>query len=125
MGFFDEARYPGRLPEPVTLVGPEDGALVDASGVVLSCEPSENAIGYQLLWGADPYRVADYTIVSDTAEPPSEVITTFPFEQTFWTVRVYDAYGSSIYADPVCIYPESVDCSSEISAVELDTDYSD
>jgi hypothetical protein len=109
MDFYDEPNYPGRLPEPVTLVGPEDGAFVDANGVVLSCEESENAVGYQLLFGSEPYRVMDYTIVSDTPEPPSEVITTFPFEQTFWTVRAYDAVGSTIYADPVCIYPEKVE----------------
>ena len=109
MDFYDEPNHPGRLPEPVTLVGPEDGAFVDANGVVLSCEVSENAVGYQLLFGSEPYRVMDYMIVSDTPEPPSEVITTFPFEQTFWTVQVYDAFGSMIYADPVCIYPEKVE----------------
>jgi hypothetical protein len=113
MSFYDEAQYPGRLPEPVTLIGPPDGAIVDANGAVLSCEVSENAVGYQLLFGADPYRVMDYTIVSDTLEPPTEVITTFPFEQTFWTVRVYDEYGSTIYADPICIYPEIVEDLSE------------
>jgi hypothetical protein len=113
MNFYDEPNNPGRLPEPVTLVGPEDGAFVDANGVVLSCEVSANAIGYQLLFGSEPYRVMDYTIVSDTPEPPSEVITTFPFEQTFWIVRAYDEYGSTIYADPICIYPENVEDSSE------------
>ena len=109
MDFYDEPNNPGRLPEPVTLVGPEDGAFVDANGVVLSCEESENAVGYKLLFGSEPYRVMDYMIVSDTPEPPSEVITTFPFEQTFWTVRVSDAFGSTIYADPVCIYPAKVE----------------
>ena len=113
MDFYDELNHPGRLPEPVTLVGPEDGAFVDANGVVFTCEGSKNAVGYQLLFGSEPYRVMDYMIVSDTPEPPSEVITTFPFEQTFWTVRVYDEYGSTIYADPICIYPENVEDSSE------------
>jgi len=109
MDFYDESNHPGRLPEPVTLIGPPNGAFVDANGVVLSCEVSENAVGYQLLFGADPYRVMDYTIVSDTPEPPTEVITTFPYEQTWWTVKVYDAFGSTIYADPVCIYPQEVE----------------
>jgi hypothetical protein len=108
MNLQDEAQYPGRLPEPVTLVGPEDGTFVDANGVVFSCEESENAVGYQLLFGNDPYRVMDYYIISDTPSPPNEVITAFPFEQTFWTVRAYDEYGSTIYADPICIYPENV-----------------
>jgi hypothetical protein len=109
MDFYDESNHPGRLPEPVTLIGPSDGAVVDANGVVLSCEISENAIGYQLLFGSEPYRVMDYMIVSDTPGPPSEVITSFPYEQTWWTVRVYDAFGSTIYADPICIYPEKVE----------------
>jgi hypothetical protein len=122
MDFYDEAQYPGRLPEPVTLVGPTDGAVVDANGAVLSCQESENAVGYQLLFGSEPYRVMDYMIVSDTPEPPSEVITTFPFEQTFWTVRVYDEYGSTIYADPICIYPENVEDSSETFVPEDDMD---
>ncbi len=109
MGFYDEPNHPGRLPEPVTLIGPPDGAVVDANGVVLSCEVSENAIGYQLLFGSEPYRVMDYMIVSDTPVPPSEVITSFPYEQTWWTIQVYDAFGSTIYADPVCVYPEKVE----------------
>jgi len=113
---------PGKLPEPVTLIGPMDGNFVDTNGVVLSCEISENAIGYQLLFGSEPYRVMDYTIVSDTPEPPNEVITTFPFEQTFWTVRVYDEYGSTIYADPICIYPEIVEDSNETLVLEDNID---
>jgi hypothetical protein len=108
MDFYDESNHPGRLPEPVTLIGPSDGDVVDANGVVLSCEVSENAIGYQLLFGSEPYRVMDYMIVSDTPAPPSEVITSFPYEQTWWTIKVYDAFGSTIYADPVCVYPEKV-----------------
>ncbi len=108
MDFYDEPNHPGRLPEPVTLVGPEDGALVDANGAVLSCEESENAVGYQLLFGSDSYRVMDYGIVCDTPSPPTEVITTFPFEQTWWTVKVRDRYGSTIYADPIRINAENV-----------------
>ncbi len=122
MDFYDEPNHPGRLPEPATLVGPEDGAFVDVNGAVFSCEESENAVGYQLLFGSDPYRVMDYMIVSDTPEPPSEVITTFPFEQTFWTVRLYDEYGSTIYADPICIYPENVEDSSKTFVPEDDMD---
>jgi hypothetical protein len=109
MDFYDEQNHPGRLPEPVTLVGPEDRAIVDANGAVFSCEVSENAIGYQLLFGFEPYRVMDYHIVSDTPSPPSEVIMSFPYEQTWWTVKVYDAFGSTIYADPFCVYPEEVE----------------
>jgi hypothetical protein len=98
---YDEAKYPGRLPEPVTLVGPID--IGEPNGAVLTCEESENATGYQLLFGSDPYRVMDYNIFSDTTYPPNEVITTLPFDETWWTVRIRDQYGSTIYADPKCI----------------------
>ena len=100
MDFFDELNHPGRLPEPVTLLGPVD--VGDTNGAVLTCEESENAVGYQLLFGSDPYRVMDYNIISDTPDPPNEVIITLPFEETWWTVRAYDQFGSTIYADPVC-----------------------
>lgn len=102
--FYNESLYPGRLPEPVTLLGPADGNTVDANGAVLSCQLSENAVGYQLLFGPEPYHM-DY-LISDTVDPPTEVISTFPFEETCWTLRAYDQYGSTIYADPVCIKPQ-------------------
>ncbi len=108
MDYYDEGQNPGRLPEPVTLIGPADGAVVDANGALLSCEESENAVGYKLLFGSDPYRVMDYGIISETPSPPTEVITTFPFEQTWWTVKVRDRYGSTIYADPIYINAENV-----------------
>jgi len=103
MSIFDEALHPGRLPEPVTLVGPVD--VGDPNGVVLTCEESQNAIGYQLLFGPDPYRVMDYGIISDTPTPPTEIITSFPFEETWWTVRVRDQYGSTIHAEPMRLNP--------------------
>ncbi len=99
MGFFDASLHPGRLPEPVTLVGPLSTGV--AGEVRLTCKPSENAVRYQLLLGSDPYRVMDYNVVSETPGPPEAVVTKLPFERTWWTVRVYDAYGSSIYADPL------------------------
>jgi len=108
MDFFNQVSYSGGLPEPVTLVGPADGVFVDANGAVFSCEASENAEGYQLLFGSDPYRVMDYTIISHTPTPPKEVITTFPFEKTWWTVKVRDQFGSTIYADPIHVYAENV-----------------
>ena len=106
MDFWDESNYPGRLPEPVTLVGPSDGAFVDANGAVLSCEVSENAVGYQLLFGRDHYHMV--YLFSDTPSPPGESVTAFPFEQCWWTVRAYDEYGSTIHDDPVHIKAESV-----------------
>jgi hypothetical protein len=98
MDFYDEHNHPGRLPEPVTLF--IWGDALDPNGIVLTCKESENAVGYELLFGPNPYRVMDYDIISDTSTPPSDVITTLPFDETWWTVRVRDQYGSTIYADP-------------------------
>lgn len=106
MAFFDEPNHPGRLPEPVTLVGPLD--IGDPNGLLFTCQESENAVGYELLFGADPYRVMDYHIISDTPTPPHEVVSVRAFAETWWTVRVRDAFGSTIYADPVLIDPGSV-----------------
>jgi parallel beta-helix repeat protein len=99
--FYDEPNFPAKLPEPVTLLRPID--IGDPNGPVLTCMESENAVGYQLLLGRDPLRVMDFQIISDTPAPPNEVITSVPYEQTWWTVRVYDQYGSTIYADPIPI----------------------
>jgi hypothetical protein len=99
MDFMDAALYPGRLPEPVTLVGPTEANV--AREAMLTCKPSENAVRYQLLFGADPYRVMDFNVVAETAGPPDFVVTGLPCEPMWWTVRVYDECGSSIYADPM------------------------
>jgi hypothetical protein len=96
--FYNESSYPGRLPEPVTLIGPADGGTVDANGALLSCEESQNVAGYQLLFGPDPQHM-DY-IISDTNEPPTEIITAFPFPETWWTIEARDRYGTTIFADP-------------------------
>jgi hypothetical protein len=97
MGFYDEGTYPGRLPEPVTLAA--WSAEDNADEIILSCASSENAVRYQLLMGPDAQHV-DY-VVCETNEPPLSVIESLPFEETWWMVKVWDAYGSSIYADPV------------------------
>ncbi|MFC1636025.1 hypothetical protein ACFL5Z_14385 [Planctomycetota bacterium] len=99
MDFWDEPNHPGRLPEPVTLIEPLD--VEDPNGFVLTCEESENAVGYELLFGTDPYHVMDYDIISDTPTPPNHTITAIPSDKTWWTVRVRDRYGSTIYADPI------------------------
>jgi parallel beta-helix repeat protein len=104
----DPTNNPGIIPEPVTLVGPADGTLVDGNGLILSSQVSQNVIGYQLLVGVDEYRVMDYILISDTPNPPTEVVTLFPAEKTWWTVRAYDQYGSTIYADPNWIVAENV-----------------
>jgi hypothetical protein len=101
MDFYDESNHPGKLPEPITLIRPLD--VEDSDGFVMTCEESENAVGYELLLGKDPYRVMDFDIISDTPAPPNDVITTIPIDRTWWTVRVRDQYGSTIHADPICL----------------------
>ncbi|MHC4648848.1 MAG: PKD domain-containing protein, partial [Planctomycetota bacterium] len=49
MDFYDEFLYPGRLPEPVTLIDPLAAGTTDPNApVVFTCEESENAVGYEL-----------------------------------------------------------------------------
>ncbi|MHC4624226.1 MAG: right-handed parallel beta-helix repeat-containing protein [Planctomycetota bacterium] len=93
------------LPQPVELIDPYRGGTLDPNAVPgpFTCLPSQNAVGYQLLIGSAPHSVADYNIISDTPTPPNEVITPLPFEETCWTIKVRDQYGSTIYADPLCI----------------------
>ena len=98
MSFYNEALYPGRMLGLVTLIDPH--GIEDSNGIVLSCLECENAVGYQVLVGTDPNRVMDFKVVSDTPEPPDALITEFPAEQFWWTVRAYDQYDSTIYADP-------------------------
>lgn len=98
--FFNQSLYPGKVLAPVQLLGPADGGVFDSGGVVLSCNPVENAAGYHLLLGSDPNRVMDFSLVSDTKTPPTQLISTLPQPQTWWTVKAYDQFGSTIYADP-------------------------
>jgi len=110
MDFYDEPSHPSRLPESVTLLA-YSGALDPKDehyGALLTCKESENAVGYQLLFGTDPDRVVDYNIISDTSTPPAEIITTFPFKETFWTIKARDQYGSTIYADPIGVNLENL-----------------
>ena len=102
-GFYSQSEYPGRLPEPVTLLDWRDPNVPaeDPNGLVLTCKESANAVGYQLLSGSDPYRIASYTAVADGATPPAVTAAMLPPGDTWWTVKVRDAHGSTIHADPV------------------------
>ncbi len=103
MELLDETIHPGRLPEPVTLgawINLDDDSG-EGDGAVLSCKDSENAVGYELLFGSDPYRVMDFRVVSDTPLPPMGVIRDLGSEDLWWTIRARDQYGSTIHADPL------------------------
>ena len=103
MGYFNQSEYPGMLPEPVTLLDWHDPWLLedDPNSFVLTCRESLNAVSYQLLSGTDPYNLADYNIVAESNSPPEVTVAMLPSSDTWWTVKVRDAYGSTIYADPV------------------------
>ncbi|HXU75111.1 MAG TPA: hypothetical protein VN794_01010, partial [Methylomirabilota bacterium] len=98
--FFNQSVYPGKILAPVNLTGPADGSTLGTGGVALGCGNVENAVRYQLLFGSSPDRVMDYTVISDTTNPPAQLITNLPLERTWWTVKAYDQFGSTIYADP-------------------------
>jgi len=103
MSFLNQSKYPGRLPEPVKLLVWEYLGLDndDPNSIVLTCMESENALGYQLLSGSDPYNVTDYNIVAESNTPPEVTVAMIPSSDTWWTVKVYDAHGSTIHADPI------------------------
>jgi len=99
MDFYDEDLYPGRLPGPVTLISPEQDMRPNEE-ILLTCLESENTVGYQVLVGSDYDRVMDYTVISDTPEPPTEPVTVYEGAK-YWTIKVRDQWGSTIYADPI------------------------
>jgi len=100
----DADSAPGRLPEPVRLLGPDDGAEVGRRGTILSCQPSENAVQYTLLLGP---ALDDLAVAAPIgAQPPVYHLAELPHDPTYWTIRVTDAHGSTIAADPrrLCLH---------------------
>jgi hypothetical protein len=100
LAHFNQSLYPGKVLAPVLLTGPAAGETITTNGAAFGCEAVQNAVRYQLLFGFDPDRVMDYSIVSDTTNPPSQIISQLPHEETWWTVKAYDQLGSTIHADP-------------------------
>jgi len=99
--FYNQSSYPGKMLAPVQLTGPTNGSTLSATGAVFGCQSVENAVRYQLLFGSDPSRVMDFSIITDTTNAPSQLISTLPAASTWWTVMAYDQFGSTIYADPM------------------------
>jgi hypothetical protein len=95
--------YPGLVLEPVRLLGPDDGAALSAGGDVLTCATSEHAARYELLFGPDSDHLT--MLVSQTPDPPDVLVAELPFEPTYWTVRVVDAHGSTLFAPPRALRP--------------------
>ncbi len=103
----DSARHSGLILEPVTLIGPTDGAVVWQQGAVLSCEENRHATSYELLFGPDPAEMT--MMVSDSSTPPGFLVDDLPFSPTYWTIRVRDAHGSTIFAPPRAVFPMEVE----------------
>lgn len=120
MAFAEESVWPGTLPQPVTLIGPV--RIGQASDVILTCKESQNAIGYQFLLGSDPNHIADFQALSDTPGPPKIALRELPSESIWWTVRVYDRFGSTIHADPIAV-PELDSLSLRIRNETMGRDY--
>jgi hypothetical protein len=94
----DGVNSPGMIPEPVRLVGPSNGHRLPPGGAVLTCEPSEHAVAYELLVGPDRENLT--TRVTETPEPPAELIDELPYSPTYWTIRARDAFGTTVFAEP-------------------------
>jgi len=106
MAQYNPLVFPGRLPQPPELLGPTQ--LANGRGVRISCRPCEHAAVYQHLFGSTRDGIDDYSVVAQSASPPIRLLTSLPYPRTWWTVRVFDRYGSSIYADPICLDAESL-----------------
>jgi hypothetical protein len=105
LDFYDQALYPSKLPQPVTLL-PQVGVSLK-SGIFFTCQPCMNTVGYQLLFG-DTSKNMCY-IASDTAEPPTVPIYSMPPGMKYWTIKARDQYGSTIHADPIPIISTDID----------------
>lgn len=101
LGMHSETLYPGHLPEPVNLIGPDR----DPNGILLTCQLSAHATRYELLIGADPHCVAHYDLVYEANEPPTLRLQpeALPYQPAWGTIRVRNAYDATIHADPVLL----------------------
>ena len=86
------------LPAPISPVGPDDGSVIGPEGVLISCEPVERAVRYQVVVGPDPKFVT--AVISESFSPPSEKLLVLPYPETFWSVRALDVHGSYAFSPP-------------------------
>jgi hypothetical protein len=99
MVLYDPRRGPyGRLPEPLTLVGPDDGAVVNHLGTTLGSDPSINAVTYSVRFGQSPDSLP---VVATSATPPQYDTGPLLAGQTYyWSIDATEAYGMT-YRAPV------------------------
>ncbi|MEN6386885.1 MAG: dockerin type I domain-containing protein, partial [Phycisphaerales bacterium] len=58
------------------------------------------------LMGPDEYSMIYKICESD--QPIQKNLSAFPYEYTYWTIKAYDQFGSSIYADPIVVKSANV-----------------
>ena len=111
--FFEAVQPDGTVVDSLTLshpkvelTGPQEGERVGAGGAVLSCNAVGGAVGYQLFFSGDPNR-RDY-LVCDSCSVPNVVITTFPYEQTWWSISVRMENGRTLYSKAGHVTAENV-----------------
>jgi hypothetical protein len=97
MTLFDPQR-PGRLPEPLTLTGPGDGAVVSRLGTTLGSDPSVNTVTYAVRFGQSPDSLP---VVATSATPPQyDTGPLLPGQTYYWSIDATEAYGMT-YRAPV------------------------
>ncbi|HBG26178.1 MAG TPA: hypothetical protein DDX75_03700 [Phycisphaerales bacterium] len=104
--FYNQTSYPGKILAPVQLTGIPDGSDIGEEYAVLGCLPCENAVKYELLMGPDKYSMI-YKIC-ESGQPIEKTMDAFPYKNTYWTIKCYDQFGSSIYADPILIKSDNI-----------------
>lgn len=87
----------GLLPEPVRLNAP---IYDEDNKVLLTCQASENAVAYELLVGAESDNMA---LLGSSAPKPFDVAVALPEGTRYWTIRVRNQYGTSIFATPALL----------------------
>jgi hypothetical protein len=106
IGYYNQSSYPGKILAPVKLIGAPDGYDAGTHEALLWCLPCENAVKYELLMGPDKHSMI-YKIC-ESNQPIQKFVIEFPFKNTYWTIKSYDQFGSSIFADPIVIKSDNI-----------------
>jgi hypothetical protein len=97
--------HPGRLPQPIDLIGPADGEVVPLTGGVISCTTSENSIAYDVLIGPGPGQL---NVIFTSSTPPT-LSGGFlpPSTSLYWTIQARDILGTAYRATPRSVSTQS------------------
>ncbi len=84
------------LPAPFQLTEPE--LAENRKSVLLSCEPSTNAVSYQLFLGPAKDKLAPYG--EQTISPPKQFVN-LSSKEMYWTIVAANADSITIHPDPI------------------------